>query len=194
MNSRYIFPKLTVVILLFLTACIPGGMAISPESAATQELIQNHEAIPDSIRIYQTQPWRGNSVVLAGYRSNQNNEPWSCEAVIEMQRNTLGWRVSGSGTGCSSPPNTEPVTFGSGSQGIAPDALSYAHGLVILSAAETVEITWQDGVAQRVPVVNGSYLALRDGSIQMIARVEVLDTAEAVIHEIEIMPDVQKLP
>ena len=193
MNQRPIIWAASLLLLL-LTACIPGGMAISPESAATQELIDYDAAIPDSIRIHQTQDWGKSRVVLASYLSEQNNERMSCEAVFEMQPSTSGWHIAGSGIGCSSPPNTDAVTSGSGTQGVPPDELSYAHGLVTLGAAEAVEITWQDGVIQRVPVLNGSYLALRNGSIQMIARVEVFDAAETMIHEIEIMPDVQKLP
>lgn len=182
-------------ILLFfvaLTACNP--IAFSPESAAVQNLLNDPEVVADSIRVHQVQPWEARQIVLVSYLAQNEMEQMSCEAVFEMERTPGGWRTGGSGAGCSSPPNTEPVTYGSGSQGIAPDAISHASGLVTLGAAQEVEITWPDGVTQRVPVVNGSYMALRAGRFHMIARVEVLDAAGAVIHEIEIMPDVQKLP
>ncbi|MBU0510665.1 MAG: hypothetical protein KJ638_03055 [Chloroflexi bacterium] len=194
MNRYKLIGLALFLVVAFLAACIPGGAAFSPESAATQELDQHHNAIAESVRIHQSQPWRGNSIVMASYLSIEQNEQWSCEAVFEMQRIATGWQVSGSGNSCSNPPNIEAVTSGSGTQGMPPDDLSYAHGLVKLNAAKWVEITWQDGTLQRTAVVNGSYLALRAGSFQMIASVEVLDAAEKVIHEIEIMPDVQKIP
>ena len=184
----------TLMLLCFLTACLPGGMAISPESAVTQELIEYNAAIPDSIRIHQSVPWQENIVVLASYTSTEGSEAASCEAVFEMEHIATGWHASGSGIGCSIPPNTDAVTFGSGSQGVAPDDFSYAHGLVKLPSAETVEITWPDGTTQHLQVVNHSFLALRDGTFHMIARLDILDSNETVIHEIEIMPDVQKLP
>jgi len=185
-------PFFILLFLLLLVACT--GFAFTPESAATQELIEYNAAIADSIRVHQTQPWEGKMVVLASYLSNERDEAMSCEAVLVMTHEKIGWRMAGSGIGCTNPPSTEAVTYGSGSQGMPPDAFSYAHGLVELNAAEWVEITWGDSIPQRVSVVNGSYLALRDGSVQMIARVEVLDAAEEVIHEIVIMSDVQKIP
>lgn len=178
--------------LFVMTAC--NGLAFTPEQAARQELIEYNNAQPDTMRIHQSQPWQGNTVVLASYLSNEGGEMASCEAVFEMERAAGSWHVRGSGIGCSVPPSTETVTFGSGTQGMPPDDLSYAYGLVTLSDAQEAEITWPDGVPQRVPVVNDSFLALRTGSLHMIARVEVLDADGAVIHEIEIMPDVQKSP
>jgi hypothetical protein len=77
---------------------------------------------------------------------------------------------------------------------VPPNELSYAHGVVKLSEAKWVEITWQDGTVQRADVVNGSYLALRTGSFQMIGRVEALNASDEIIQEIEIMPDIQKMP
>lgn len=180
------------ILLLFLAAC--GNFAITPEQAAQQDLIRYQNAVPDSVRIYQSQPWGEKRVVLASFTGLINNQPASCEAVYEMVHSGLGWRPGGSGSGCSSPPSNEAVTFGSGTQGVAPDELSYAHGLVKLGEARWVDVTWQDGSVSRVPVINGSFLALRESSFQMIARVEVLDAAETILHEIEIMPDVKKLP
>lgn len=186
--------KFALITIFILAACAPGGTGFSPERAATQDLIQNNQAIPESIRIHQALPWRESLMVFATYLSNDNNEKMSCEAVFEMQRSASGWRTIGSGIGCSVPPNSDAVTYSFGTQGVAGDELSYAHGLVRLDTAEEVEITWQDGAVQRVPVVNSSYLVLRDGSFQMIARVEVFDASDIEIYKIDILPDVRKIP
>jgi hypothetical protein len=182
----------TPLLLLFLVAC--SNVAYTPEQAARLDLINNNNAQPDTIRIHQSQSWKDSVVVLASYLSTDQNQRSSCEAVFEIEREAAGWRVSGSGVGCSSPPSTEAVTFGSGTQGVPPNELSYAHGVVKLSEAKWVEITWQDGTVQRADVVNGSYLALRTGSFQMIGRVEALNASDEIIQEIEIMPDIQKMP
>ena len=190
MIKIYFYPLLLLMIVV--SAC--SGFAFSPERAATQELIEYNAAIADSIRIHQSQPWQGKVVVLASYLSNEGGEMASCEAVFQMERTAGSWHVGGSGIGCSVPPNTEPVSFGSGTQGVAPDDLSYAHGLVTLNAAEVVEVTWQDGAVQKAQVVNGSFLALREGTFHMIARIEVFDKDHSMIYEIEIMPDTEKIP
>jgi hypothetical protein len=184
--------RLFPILLLFLVAC--GNFAVTPEQAVQQDLIRYNNAMADTVRIYQSQPWRDSRVVLAIFISLDNNQPASCEAVYQMVHSGLSWRPGGSGIGCSSPPSKDAVTFGSGTQGVPPDELSYAYGLVKLAEARWVDVTWQDGSVNRVPLVNGSFLALREGSFPMIARVEVLDASESIIHEIEIMPDVEKFP
>ena len=195
--QNYWRPGLIGILLITIThlliACIPGGTNFSPASAASQELIQNKEAIRDTIRIHQTQSWRKSRMLLASYERNKNNEQMSCEAVFQMHPSASGWQISETGSSCSIPPNTDAVTFGSGTLGVAPDDFSYVFGLVRLETAKMVEITWQDGVIQRVPVVNGSYLTLRDGNIQMSTRVEVLDATDKVIHEIETVLDIENL-
>jgi hypothetical protein len=59
-----------LVLVILLTACIPGGFAISTESAVIQDLIKNQNAQADSIRIHQALPWRDGSIVLVSYLSN----------------------------------------------------------------------------------------------------------------------------
>jgi hypothetical protein len=184
--------RLFPILLLSLVAC--SNFSVTPEQAVQQDLIRYNDAVPDSVRIYQSQPWRDSRVVLASFISLDNYQPTSCEAVYQMVRNGLGWRSGGSGIGCSNSPSNEDVTFGTGTQGVAPDEFSYAYGLVKLAEARWVNVTWQDGSVNRAPLVNDSFLALREGSFPMIARVEVLDATETIIHEIEIMPEVKKIP
>jgi len=182
-NKLLSLKHLSVVGLPFISACTPSGMAFSPESAVTQDLIQNQNAVLETTRIHQTQPWRDHSVVLASFMSKQDNKQWSCEDVYDLKRIPTGWIISGSETGCSNPPNTEPVSFGSGSQGEAPEDFSYAYGLVTLDEARWSEITWNDGLVQRVPIVNGSHLALRDGNNQNTPDIKILNVSEEVIEE-----------
>ena len=185
---------LSLWLVIFLTACLPGGTNFSPEAAAVQELVKNHEAIADTTHIYQNQPWRERRVVLASYMRVVDNEQMSCEAVLEVLPSANGWQISQTGTSCSIPPNTDDVTLNTGLLGIPPDEFNAAFGLVRLKSAKMVEITWQDGLIQRVPVLNSSYLTLRAGDMPMVTRVEVLDATDKVLHEIEIELDVKELP
>jgi hypothetical protein len=180
------------LLVLFLVSC--GNFALTPEQAVQQDLLQNFQAQAGTIRIHQNQPWRDSQIVLASFMSFADNQQSNCEAVFEMVSTGIGWQLSGSGIGCASPPSNEAVRSGSGTQGVKPDQLSYAYGIVNIAEAQWVEITWQDGSVNRVQVLNGSYLVLRDGSFPMIARVEVLDSSEEIIHQIDLMPDVNKLP
>ena len=187
----------TILISLFiliLAACLPGGIAVSPESAVTQELRQDSTILTETIRLHQSQPWGESKILLISYTSIQGHEKWSCEAVYQVEQGRIGWRISGSGAGCGNPPSTEPIVSGSGTQGEGANNLSYAYGLVRLSGASSVEITWEDGFMQRLPIINGSYLALRDGLIPSISQIEVLDVTETVIHEIENNINPQKTP
>jgi len=192
--QRYLSPTFAVVIFYILIGCIPAGANFSPESATTQELIQNEDAIPNTIKIHQNHPRRQGHLVLASYLRIINKEQMSCEAIYEMNPSASGWQISDTGTSCNIPPNTDDVTLYSGTLGISPDNYNYAFGLVRLKTAKIVEITWQDGVIQRAPVVNNSYLILREGKMKMVTHVEVLDAADKRIHEIEIEVDVQELP
>jgi len=178
------FQILLILGLLFSSACNPSSGAFLPESAVTQDLIQNQNAVTETIRIHQIQSWRDHSVVLASFMSKQENKQWGCEAVYDLIRGSAGWQMSGSGIGCSTPPNMDPVTYGSGTQGVAAEEFSYAYGLVTLNEAQWIVITWGDGVDQKVSLVNGSYLALRNGNIQNIDTIQVLNATEEVIHEI----------
>ena len=179
---------LGLLVVFSLAAC---STAYTPDQAAHVDLVNNFNAVEETIRIHQTQPWKNNMVVMASFQSVDQNQLSSCEAVFEMEQRGIGWRVGGSGVGCSSPPAADAVTYGSGTQGVPPNALSYAHGLVKLTEGKSVDITWQDGEVQRVPVVNGSYLALRSGSFQMIRKVEVLDNLQEVISTITIFEEKQ---
>jgi len=174
---------ISLILVSLLMACIPGGFAASPERAATVDLIENQNALTDSIRIHQVQPWRNGSIVLVSYLSDQENEEWSCDALYEVVRDTTGWHISSSGSGCSSEPFTGPLTFGSGMPGIPPDVFSYIYGLVNLDDAILAEITWEDGVAQRVSIVNDSFIGLRNGAFPNMAQVQILNTNEEVIYE-----------
>jgi len=174
-----------LIFVILLTACIPGGMTFSPERAAIQDLIENQNARADSIRIRQVLPWRDGSIVLVSYLSDQENEEWNCEAVYEVARDTTGWHISGAGSGCSSEPNTGPITFGSGTHGNPPDEFSYTYGLVNLDDATWAEITWEDGVSQGISLVNDSFIVLRNGNFPNLAQVQILNAAEKVIYNSE---------
>ena len=167
---------------IVLTACLPGGTTFSPERAVTQELIQNHSAVLETIHIHQNQLWHGNKIFLVSFTSIEQNQKYGCEGVFELVPATISWRMSSSGIGCSSPPNTDPITYGSGTQGMAPDGYSYSYGLITLSEAKWVLVTWDDGVDQRIPVINGSYLALRENIIQTMPIIQVFNEDEEVIN------------
>ena len=80
------------------------------------------------------------------------------------------------------PPSVFSV--GSGIIGQPGLELSAVYGQVFDERVTALEVAWADGENQRVEVVDGSYLALRDGSQEMV-EVLGLNADGEVIHTFE---------
>jgi hypothetical protein len=75
----------------------------------------------------------------------------------------------------------ESLDVSSGAHQSNESASSHATGLVRDPLITFVEVTWADGEVQRVPVVEGSYLAWREG-VSDPGQIVGLDAEDQVIY------------
>jgi hypothetical protein len=162
-------------------------MNFTPERAAVQEALNfgepNLPVDPDSIQVLQTQVQEERSLMLVTFQRGRGMAmPDECLAVYEARRYALGWSVSGGGTGCGPVGGSgAPLDVGSGAKSSPESSSSHAMGFVRDPSITSVEVTWDDGQVQKVPVVNGSYLAWREG-LATPAQVLGLDSQDQVIY------------
>jgi len=172
--------------LLLLSAC-SQMLNFTPERAAIQEVLRSSEANlpvdPDSVQVLQTLAQGENTLVLVAFqRERATALPDECLFMYEMHRSVLGW-VAGSGGGGCGPigGGGQPLDVGSGAHRSDELASSHVTGLVRDPLIASVEVTWDDGEVQQVPVVNGSYLAWREG-VSSPVQVSGLDAQDQVIY------------
>jgi hypothetical protein len=159
---------ISVTIVLLLSAC--GSMLnFTPERAAVQEVLRfgepNLPVDPDSVQVLQTQAQGEMTLVLVAFQRGRGAAfPDECLAIHEVRRTALGWMTGSGGTGCGPIGGTGgSLDVGSGAHRSNESASSHTFGLVRDPLIATVEVTWDDGQVQQVPVVNSSYLVWREG-------------------------------
>jgi hypothetical protein len=154
--------------LLLLPSCSPL-LNFTPERAAVQEALNfsepNLPVDPDSVQVLQTQEQGEMTIVLVAFqRGRGTGMPDECLAIYEVRRSALGWMTGSGGTGCGPiGGDGRALEVSSGAHRSNESASSHATGLVRDPLIASVEVTWEDGEVQQVPVVNNSYLAWREG-------------------------------
>jgi hypothetical protein len=152
---------------VFLAAC-SALFAFTAERAAVAALLEERgpglPAIPASVAVLQSQPRGESTLVLVKFLQGQGPEQQECLFLYEMRRGPAGWQSDGGGGACSPTGGfQEALEISAGTQtGSDRPPLSEVDGLVRDPRIVTVEIEWDDGQVQQVPVVNGSYLAWRE--------------------------------
>jgi hypothetical protein len=173
-NSAQVF--LAGLVLVSLSACA-GVLSFTPERAAVQQVMQIQGVQPESVQILQKGEVGELTVVLVGYRRilAQAGE-MQCLAHYEMI-NWAGWWMAGSGGGgCSTvEAGGPPLGANQGSYRSNERAYSVVDGLVHQPDIREIEVTWEDGEAQRVKVESASYLVLRLGSEHRYQTVQAYD-------------------
>ena len=173
-----------------------SGCAFSPERAATDAVKQmavNSTRALSTLRVLQTLPWKDGQLVLLAYEDEM--QPPSPEGssttvhqlyLFHMTPGGLAWKVaSSSGMGWEKKVWVPSVfSVGSGIIGQPGPELSAVYGQVFDERVAFLEVAWADGEKQRVKVVGGSYLALRDGSQEMVDVIGLNADGEA-IHTFE---------
>jgi hypothetical protein len=177
----------TVVMPLLLAACGPL-LNFTLERAAVQEALNfsepNLPVDPDSIQVLQTQEQGEITLVVVSLqRGRETAMPDKCLAMYEVRRTALGWMTVSGGTGCGPiGGNRSALDVSSGGAHQSNEsASSHVTGLVREPLITFVEVTWADGEVQQVPVVNGSYLAWREG-VSNPVKILGLDAEDQVIY------------
>lgn len=192
MAQRFLY---SLLLLLLLSACQPGGFSTTPEQAASQavQFRQQRQAVinPDTFEVRQTQEQDQSVFVLLSYQQVTQGRQEDCLDLVETEKNRLGfWRVVSSGGGCRSQVgggNAGPVTpleIGAGHSGSnipSKPGHSSVYGLAHQDNIETVRITWANGTSQEIVLQNGSFLALQTGQLDC-QKVEGLDQTGAVVY------------
>jgi hypothetical protein len=180
-----------LAMLMLLSAC-----AFSPERAATdavKRMAINSTKALSTLRVLQAAPWREGQVLLVYYE----DEMWPPSPEVpptalhqlylfHMVPGGMAWEVASSsgmgwGEGALAP---SVFSVGLGVIGQRGLELSAVYGQVFDERVTALEVAWADGEKQRVEVVGGSYLALRDGSQGMV-EVLGLNADGEVVHTFE---------
>lgn len=191
---------LSLVIMLLIAGC-DTMLNFTPERAAVQEALRfgdpNLPVDPDSVQVLQTLAQGEMTIVLVAFQRGRGMAfPDECLAIHEVRRTALGWATGSGGTGCGPiGGNGESLGLGSGAHRSNESTSSHTFGLVRDPLIATVEVAWDDGQVQRVPVVNGSYLAWRDG-LSSPSQVTGLDASAQVIYTSEspVFPPAKEMP
>jgi hypothetical protein len=190
---------LFLLLSLIVVGCSPrGGVAFSPEQAAVQgavAMMQNPGIIDQSsIVVRQTVSINDKTFVMVSYERSIEGRQEKCTSMHEVRKSPFGSWYSGSGGGgCSGqiggPP--EPLAgleMGGGSSGSSSPTdpgYSYVYGLVHQEDIASARVTWDDETTMEGPVVNGSYIVIRTGTVQY-RKVEGLNAEGEVVFGSEL--------
>ena len=160
-----------LIMMMTLLSCRPSK-ALSPEQAVVAKLLRNGKINANSIQVLPAVQLHDSYFVFTGYNffpaNGKTQEPGQkCTSLFEVVRATSDWEVFGHGAGCSSNPYTDVfgthtgVNFDFAQRG---GTFSFAGGETVIADAVWVEVHWDDGTLQRVPVDGEHFIALRDGN------------------------------
>lgn len=178
---------LLLPLLMLLAAC-----AFSPERAVVQEVLKNGRGWKDldidanTIRVLQTQPRDDGMVIQVVFQAvRDDGQRLECLYEYQTRKSRLEWVIGGGGGGCGPGGGSgESIGIGSGWNWSERESWSRVSGLVYVEGIVAVKVVWDDGESQRVEVVNGSYLAVRDG-VHKYLQVQALDAGNEVVYVYE---------
>lgn len=202
MSKKLVLTFLVTIlpVLIGFTGCgklLPVGRsgAATPELAVVQEIEQQFGvAAAQTVKINQIKPFRKAVVVQYTFQgqaqsatvNQQSSGPLlDYQGYYLVENSVRGWFPRGGGSSGGTP-SSEPLTI---SGGMFTDSqnpsLSYSvvYGQVYNSTQITkVEVAFADGLVVTEPVVNSSYLVIRDAGVEQV-RVSGLNSQGKVIYE-----------
>lgn len=178
--KRWLARLVVAVAALLLAACTSVTPAFTPEQAVAQVVLHSprQDVVVDvaSVKALQRLDVAGKTFVVVANNQQAGDHLETCLGLYEARRSPLiGWVSGSGGGGCSgqiagNPEPPQPMEVGGGSQSSGdpsePDICT-TYGKVNQPDIVTVRVTWNDGQVQEVPVVNGSYAAIRVGQFSM---------------------------
>lgn len=192
-----------VLLLAFgLSACVPLIGGTSPQQVVLQEINRSMEKQAaldnNSVQVRQTVDFQGKAFVFVTFDRQIEGRHESCEWVYSTQKTRWGtWVPSSGGGGCSGqisgpPQPATPLSMGGGTSSGGPNDPGYSevYGVANHKDIVRVRVTWEDEKMQEVELVNGSYMAIREGSHQWNT-VEGLDAAGNLVFA---NPPLEKAP
>jgi hypothetical protein len=193
---------------ILLTACDGGEFIFSPEEAGKAAIFQHGSPgfVVDPATVVVQQSHRiddTSAVVLITFEGNRDRTGREeCVFTYKVDRYLIGWRPGSGGGGCTqkNPPEDanavrEPLWLGggqsSGSRANDP-GFSEIYGKVQQENITQVRLTWDDGKVETVDVVNGTFLAFRQGLYSMnVAEGLNADGVAVYKNEVNIAPGKQ---
>lgn len=164
-----------------------GPGSLTPEAATVQTIVQSNGTVANfqleanSVNVRQSIPVGDHFVVVAAFRglmamNEPGGGPQRCLFTYEVLRARLGgWVTSRGGGSCTSTSpqngNLGPMSIGaSNNSGSGPGSAGYSsvEGEVYQNDIITVQVSWNDGKVENIPVVNGTYITVRPGNFQMV--------------------------
>lgn len=193
---RNIWFVLLCLMGFLLVGCQPHGAA-SPEEAAAGYIISRAQGLlvdPQTVQIAQKQNIDIYTFVVVAYqRQLSDGGKESCKAVVYTYREGITrWMSRGDTTICINPQAlpgqvVEPMAvMGStlhGLDGKRPD-LSFVLGMVHQPEIVQASVRWADGQLYNAAVVNGTFLAVREGEVTVDWTVG-LDAAGATVFTVQ---------
>jgi hypothetical protein len=210
-NQTHFFLQTGTLLALALMSILLSGCGIAasgpmgpgagtPEAAAIQTITGPVLPMPDfqvdrnTIKVRQSVPLGDHFLVVITFRGFQNGNGagagmQNCMFTYEVLRARLGgWSTGNGGGGCSGEPNGNenlgPMSIGaSNNGGSGPGNAGYSSvdGQVYQKDIVNVLVTWNDTQVQKVPVVDGTFIAVRAGQFQM-QRVDGLNEEDQVVY------------
>jgi hypothetical protein len=206
-NSRKLRGLIGYLLICFLFAgCRPvasgplGPGAATPEAAALQTVINSPAVMPNfqvdvaSASVRQSIQFMDHFLVMVGFQGVQlGNDAMPgqqrCLFTYQVLRTRLGGWATGSGGGSCTVavnPNSgpEPMSIGASNYGgnnPADPGYSTVDGEVNQQDIINVIVTWEDNQVQNASVINGTFIAPRQGQHQM-KQVDGLNEAGQVVY------------
>jgi hypothetical protein len=170
---------LSLVIILLLTGCIQ--YTFSPERAAIREVLSPHhvgQTFPDTVEVLQSKELNGIVLVLIKFQMLDEEHIRDCVFFFETKKRNFEW-ISGRGRGSCFPGPMEDQQVSMG-RGFDSKVFGVVHDTEIIS----MEVRWEDEMVQREDVINGSFLAIREGKHKW-SEVTGLDADGTVIYSMK---------
>jgi len=155
------------LVAVFLLACTPEK-AVSPEQAVYLKIREYQGVLADTIQVQPAVGFRNSIFVLSSYNLNVEESEQHCVSLFELERTDSGWKIYSGHRHCSSDPHRSVFSTSTGVniRSRVDETTPYSFVIVetVISDAVWVDITWQDGEIQRVPVIDDYFTAFRDGA------------------------------
>lgn len=189
-----------LALLTFILAALSGGctgsnISLNPEGAVTTVLFKNSPSADitvdqNSLTVRQSQQLGDNYLVLVTFNGARakaaNPAVEACAYSYLVTKGSMyGWVAGSSMGGCMVPPADSmkvPVSVFSGSSSGKDDpGYSSVIGQSFLKFSKIIQLTWNDGKVEQVPITNDTFLSSRVGQFYY-TKIEVIDDQEKIIY------------
>ena len=169
MSKKLAIICLSCILGAFLFACEPENAA-SPEQAVYLKIRESPNILTNTIQVQPPVQFRNSYFVLTSYNlAPQNQDPEQhCMAIYVVSKIEKIWEINRAPYSCSSNAHRDVFGISTGvgltTKNNPNEPYSYVAVETVIDDAVWVDITWQDDLVQRAPVINEYFFAIRDGA------------------------------